>query len=88
MSKFKIFTIIGSIWGAMFAVMLITESRFLARGVLPCISAIITMWFAYWTISEIRGNKVVEKVVDRVRGNKVVEKVETNGKSKKSSSKK
>jgi hypothetical protein len=68
--------VFGLIWLVMFAVTLVTEARFMARGVMPLITAVCVLWFAYWTISTLRGTN----------GSADGGKEETNAKTDKASS--
>jgi hypothetical protein len=53
-NKFGTLCVLGVIWVVMFAVTIVTEARFMARGVMPMISAICVLWLAYWSVSLLR----------------------------------
>lgn len=52
--KFKTFYYMAGIWVVIFILTLISEARFMARGILPLISFILIISFAYLTISIIK----------------------------------
>ena len=74
--KFKILVRLLMVWGAIFAVMLITESRLVARGVLPLISIACIGWMAYYTYVVFTDptNDVIVKTVDTIVPEKKTEK--------------